>query len=99
MIQHASSYKILEKIWCLNGKYIVISDYADMRTRLSNNQPGKIVFRKNHILSNLSKGISSKFMPKYTKCRIKSKIGNCLYDTEDLKGKYVGRYHSSYIKP
>lgn len=122
MIQHGSSYNILEKLGCLNED-VEISNSSDklnrirekirdnlliahdrasksynMRSRPSNFQKGQVVFRKNHILSNQAKGINAKFMPKFVKCRIREKIGNCLYDIEDINGKYVGRYHASDIK-
>lgn len=123
MIQHGSSYNILEKINCNSGEDVVILNCADkldrirekirdnlhiahdkasktynMRTRPSKFQRGQVVFRKNHILSSLTKRINAKFMPKFIKCRIKDRIGNCLYDIEDLNGKYIGRYHASDIK-
>lgn len=70
----------------------------NLRTRPTRFQKGQMVFRRNFALSNLAKGINAKFMKKFLKCRIKNRIGNCLYDIEDLKGKYIGRYHASDIK-
>ena len=46
----------------------------------------------------MSKAVNRKFFPKFIKCKIKEKIGNNLYDIEDLKGVYVGRYHTSDLK-
>ena len=56
----------------------------NLRTRPISFQIGQIVFRKNHILSNMSKKINRKFMPKYIKCKIMNKIGNNLYDIVDI---------------
>ena len=85
MIQHGSSYNILEKINCNSGEAVVILNCADkldrirekirdnlhiahdkasktynMRTRPSKFQRGHVVFRKNHILSSLTKRIDRK---------------------------------------
>lgn len=71
----------------------------NLRSRPRTFQKGQIVFRKNHILSNLAKSINSKFMPKFLKCRVTKRIGTTLYDLEDMKGKYIGRFHASDMKP
>lgn len=60
---------------------------------------GQEVFRKNHSQSDFKKGINAKFCPKFIKCRIRKKVGNSLYDIEDLQGKYIGKYHASDIRP
>ncbi|GBP97702.1 hypothetical protein EVAR_69960_1 [Eumeta japonica] len=62
-------------------------------------QVGQEVFRRNHCLSNASNGINAKFLPKYLKGRIRRKIGNALYDVEDLRGNLIGRFHASDIRP
>ena len=59
---------------------------------------GQEVFLKNRNLSNFSKAINAKFNPKYLKCRVRNKIGNSFYELEDLKGKYIGKFHASDIK-
>ena len=70
----------------------------NLRSRPIDFQIGQIVYRKNHILSNMSKKINRKFMPKFIKCKIIEKIGNNLYGIEDMKGKYIGKFHSSDLK-
>lgn len=70
----------------------------NLRTRVNTFEKGQIVFRKNHALSNMQKGINAKFLPKFKKCKIRKKIGNCLYDLEDLNGNLIGRYHASDIR-
>ena len=123
MIQHGSTYKILDKLGCLAGEDCMILSNADtlqkvrstvrknltiahekasktynLRTRPIQFKKGEIVFRKNHVLSNMPKAVNRKFLSKFIKCRIKEKIGNNLYDIEDLNGVYVGRYHASDLK-
>ncbi|XP_037828127.1 uncharacterized protein LOC119616052 [Lucilia sericata] len=123
MIQHGSTYKILDKLGCIPGEDFNVIDRSDklakLRGKLRENlniahtkamktynlrsrpiefEKDEIVFRKNHILSDMSKHINRKFLPKFVKCRIKRKIGNNLYDIEDLNGKYVGKYHTSDLK-
>ncbi|XP_036347412.1 uncharacterized protein LOC118756775, partial [Rhagoletis pomonella] len=59
------------------------------RTRVVNYREGQEVFRKNFALSNFKQGINAKFLPKYIKCRVLRKVGNALYDLEDLNGKPI----------
>lgn len=124
MVQHGSTYKILDKLGCLKGEDVIVSENVDklnrvrekirtnlnlahknasktynLRSRPIKFEKGQIVYRRNHALSNMSKSINKKFLPKFLKCRIKDRIGNNLYDLEDSEGKYVGRYHTSDIKP
>lgn len=68
------------------------------RTRHIEYKVGQEIFRKNHSLSNFQKAINAKFSPKYIKCRVRNKIGNSLYDVEDLQGRLVGRFHASDLK-
>ncbi|GBP16026.1 Retrovirus-related Pol polyprotein from transposon 297 [Eumeta japonica] len=60
---------------------------------------GQEIFRRNHCLSNAANGINAKFLPKYLKCRIRKKVGNALYEVEDLRGNLIGRIHASDLKP
>lgn len=71
----------------------------NIRTKPVNYKVGQEVFRKNHVLSNFKKGTNAKFSAKYVKCRVRSKVGNALYDIEDLRGKLIGRFHASDLKP
>lgn len=41
---------------------------------------------------------NAEFTPKYTKCRIRAKIGNALYDVEDLQGNFIGIFRASDLK-
>ena len=123
MVQHGSTYKILDTLGCLSGEDMDIRTNSDKLSKIRQNlrenltiahnkaaktynlrsrpvqfQKGQLVFIKNHVMSSMSKCINRKFMPKYTKCRIKDRIGNNLYDIEDQNGKYIGKYHASDIK-
>lgn len=91
--------RIREKIRSnLNTAHEKASKIYNLRSRPIQFEIGQIVFKKNHILSSMSKKINSKFMPKFVKCKIREKIGNNLYGVEDMKGKYLGKYHSSDLK-
>ena len=67
------------------------------RTKIVNYRPGQEVFRKNFILSDSSKNFSAKLSKKYLPARIVKRIGNVLYELEDLKGKSLGIYHAKHI--
>lgn len=123
MVQHGSTYKILDKIGCSSGEDICIFSNAEklikirekirenlsiahtkaaktynLRSRPIRFDKGETVFRRNFMLSNMSKNITRKFLPKYSKCRIRIKVGTNLYEIEDLGGKYIGKYHASDLK-
>lgn len=70
----------------------------NLRSRTKAFQKGQIVFHRNHAQSSIQKGINSKFLPKFIKCRVREKIGNCLYDIENLGGKLIGRFHGSDLR-
>lgn len=108
MVQHGSAYKILDTLGCTNGEDVCIVDLEiahnkasksyNLRSRKVNFKKEQIIFRKNHVLSNMSKRINRKFLSKYLKCRIRDKVGNNLYDLEDEKGNYFGKYHAIDLK-
>lgn len=75
------------------------SKVYNTRVRHVSYRIGQEVFRKTHNLSKFEKGMNAKFTPKYEKCRIRAKVGNVLYDIENLQGKLVGRFHASDLKP
>lgn len=75
------------------------SKIYNTRSKPISYQIGQEVFRKNHAQSKFENAISSKFNPKYVKCRIRAKFGNSLYDVEDCQGNFVGRLHASDLRP
>ncbi|XP_037813003.1 uncharacterized protein LOC119604452 [Lucilia sericata] len=110
MISHGTSYAILEKLKMLsdirdkirenlNAAHEKASKTYNTRSKPVNFVVGQEVFRKNHSQSDFKKGINAKFNPKFIKCRIRKRIGNALYDIEDLQGNYIGKYHASDIRP
>lgn len=73
--------------------------YYNLRARNVNLEPGQVVFRRNFAKSDAFKAINSKLLPKFIKCKVKRKLGNSLYEVEDMKGKVIGKYHGSDIRP
>lgn len=86
----------------IRENFIVAHDKAtktyNLRSRPIKFKIGQIVYRKNHVLSNMSKHINRKFLKKYLKCRIKEQVGNNLYNLEDESGKLIGKFHASDLK-
>lgn len=68
------------------------------RARIVKFIPGQEVYRRNMILSNFGKNISSKFCKKFLKCRVVRPVGNNSYELETLQGKPIGLYHVKDIK-
>lgn len=56
------------------------------------------MFRKNVQQSDFKKGINSKLLPQYVKCRIRKRVGSSCYELENLNGKYIGLYHAKDMK-
>lgn len=83
----------------IQNSHLKSSKTYNLRARKINFNEGQIVFRKNFSQSNALKAINSKFLPKYVKCKVKRKLGNSLYELEDLSGKLLGKYHASDIRP
>ncbi|XP_055855979.1 uncharacterized protein LOC129919156 [Episyrphus balteatus] len=69
----------------------------NVRTKNTRYVPGQ-VYRRNFILSDSSKYLSSKLSPKYVKCRIIKQIGNNMYELENLNGKKIGVFHAKDLK-
>jgi len=59
---------------------------------------GQEVYRKNFTFSNFGQNYNAKFTKKFFNCRIKSRIGNNMYETETLHGKPSGIYHAKDLK-
>lgn len=61
--------------------------------------PGQEIYRRNYQLSDFSKAFNAKLAPKFIKSRVHSKVGNNLYQLEDLQGKIVGVFHAKDLRP
>lgn len=70
----------------------------NIRTRDIRFVPGQEVYRRNFVLSDSSKYLSSKLCPKFVKCRIVQSVGKNMYELENLNGKKVGIFHAKDIK-
>ena len=70
----------------------------NIRSRNVRFVPGQEVFRRNFVLSDSSKYLSSKLCPKYVKCRIVKNVGKNTYELENLSGKKIGIFHAKDIK-
>ena len=56
---------------------------------------GQEVFRRNFAQSSWRDNFNAKLANKFIKCRVVRKIGNSLYELEDLQGKKIPlRYHA-----
>ena len=82
----------------LNIAHEKASRTYNTRSKPVNFVVGQEVFRKNHSQSDFKKAINAKFNPKFIKFRIRKKIGNALYEIEDLQGNFIGKYHASDIR-
>lgn len=70
----------------------------DLRSRTISYKEGEMVWRRNFILSDASKGFTSKLAPKYIKGRIKKALGTNSYQLVDINGKDVGVYSTQDLK-
>ncbi|XP_037827784.1 uncharacterized protein LOC119615874 [Lucilia sericata] len=70
----------------------------NLRCRDVQYKTGQEIFRKNFQQSDFKKGINSKLIPPYIKCRIRRRVGSSMYELENLNGKYIGIYHAKDLK-
>jgi hypothetical protein len=70
----------------------------NLRTRVRNFIPGERIWLKNYCLSDAAKGFSAKLAPRYIQGKIIRKNGN-VYEIENEKGKFVGKYHAKDLMP
>lgn len=83
---------------CLQLSYQNAKKLYDKGKRDIEYQPGQIVWRKLHTLSDAGKRFSKKLAPRYEKCRIRQKIGTNTYTVEDLGGKLIGDLNTAELK-
>lgn len=82
----------------LREAYDKYSKYYNLRSRTISFSEGETIWRKNFALSDASRHFTAKLSPKYLKCRVRKKIGNCSYMLEDLNGKEIGVYNVKDLK-
>lgn len=68
------------------------------RARAVSYRVGQEIFRKNFQQSNAARNFNVKFARSYKKGRITKRLGNCMYEVEDLAGNSVGIYHAKDLK-
>lgn len=72
----------------------------NVRGRPINYRVGQEIFRRNFVQSDFAKNFNAKLAKKFVKCRVVRKIGNVLYELEDMQGKpIVMKYHAKDLRP
>lgn len=70
------------------------------RTRFVSYIPGQEVYRRNFVQSDFKKMFNAKLAKKFVKCRIVRKIGNVMYEVEDMQGNLIAmKYHAKDLRP
>lgn len=71
----------------------------NMRRRVCEYREGDIVWKRTKHLSNASKSFMAKLAPKFEKAVITGKLSTDVYLLKSLRGKDLGKWHSSDLKP
>lgn len=71
----------------------------NLRSKAITYNVGDEVYRRNFVLSNKANAFNAKLAPKYLKCRIDKRIGNCYYELSDLQGRKIGTFHAKDLRP
>lgn len=71
----------------------------NLRRRPQEYQEGQIVWRRNHHLSDGANYFNRKLAPAFVKCQVTRRIGNLLYQLQDMEGRDVGKWHVKDLKP
>lgn len=74
------------------------SKQYNKRRRTCEYHEGDMVWKRTKLLSNAAKGFMSKLSPKYDKAVIAEKISTDVYRLVSLRGKDLGKWHSSDLK-
>lgn len=82
----------------LGKAYEVNSRYYNKRRRFCEYRIGDIVWKRTKYLSNADKNFMAKLAPKYEKAIITDKISTDVYKLKNLRGKCLGKWHSSDLK-
>jgi hypothetical protein len=70
----------------------------NLRSRNREFQEGQIVYRRNFVLSDQSKGFSAKLAPKFLKAKVLKRKGNSMYELTDMNGRNIGVYNAKDLK-
>lgn len=82
----------------LKKSYETNKQYYDKRRRVCEYRVGEIVWKRTKHLSNANKNFMAKLSPKFEKAVITEKISADVYKLKNLRGKDVGKWHSSDLK-
>lgn len=100
-IQHSDKLRIIrDKVnENLEKAYKSYQKSYNLRSRPIEYKVGDEVYRRNFVLSKKSDNFNAKLAPKFLRCRIDNRIGNCYYEISDMQGKKIGTYHAKDLKP
>lgn len=87
--------KILAK---LHDAHELSKKVYNTRSRNISYVPNQEIYYRNFEQSNKAAGRSSKFAKVYNRGRIRKRIGNSLYEIENLQGKLIGRFPTIHLK-
>ena len=59
---------------------------------------GQKIYRRNFEQSKKINHFNHKLADKFTKCWVKNRVGNNMYEIEERRGKLVGIYHAKDLK-
>lgn len=83
----------------LNRAYDRHEKAYNTRCRAVSFEPGQEIYRRNFQLSKFSDGVNAKLNKQWLKARVVNRIGNSLYELEDMAGKPLKlRYHAKDLK-
>lgn len=71
----------------------------DVRRRVAVFNAGDVVWKRTKILSNANKNLMAKLAPKFEQAVISEKVSADVYKLKSLRGKDLGKWHSSDLKP
>lgn len=101
--QHKRNLDLREKIYedinlKLKKAYEVNCKTYNARRRVCNYGVGDMVWKRTKPQSNADKNYMAKLSPKYEKAVISEKLSTDVYMLKNLRGKNLGKWHSSDIK-
>ena len=71
----------------------------NLRCREVSFQPGDRVWKRNKVLSSAVDYFSAKLSPKFVPCVVTRRVGNLVYQLENLEGNDIGKWHVEDLKP